>query len=186
MELNALETTRLAARRPTEVDLCTFRRIHTDKGTMKTLSVDGSNLSEHQSREVLDRHLKHWASNGFGIWLFSAKADGASVGYCGLRRYELQGRPEIELFYGVHSRYFRRGFGFEMANAVVCQGFEELRLPSIIAFTLKENVASRGLMVKLGMHYEGLIDHVGLLHVLYRLMNHGSEEQPFQDAPETD
>ena len=173
MELDVFETKRLAARRPTEADFPTFRQIHTDKGTMKSLSVDGSILTERQSREVLDRHLTQWESKAFGIWLFSAKSDGASIGYCGLRSYELQGSPEIELFYGVHSRHFRRGFGFEMAQAVVCQGFEVLGLPSLIAFTLEENVASRGLMVKLGMRYEGLIEHVGLPHVLYRLMNRG-------------
>ena len=138
---------------------------------MRTLSVDGSIPSEQQSQEILDRHLKHWASNGFGIWLFSAKADGANIGYCGLREYELQGREETELFYGVRSKNFRRGFGFEMASAVVGQGFRELGLPSIIAFTLDDNAASRGLMVKLGMQYEGVIEHVGLPHVLYRLMN---------------
>lgn len=141
---------------------------------MKSLSADGSTLTERLSREVLDRHLKHWESHGFGIWLFSAKIDGANIGYCGLRRYELQDCDETELFYGIRSRYFRRGYGFEMANAAVGQGFTELGLPSVIAFTLEENVASRGLMVKLGMQYEGVIEHVGLPHVLYRLMNRGS------------
>jgi len=174
MAIDSFESARLTARRPSEGDFSTFRRIHTDKGTMKALSVDGSILTERQSREVLDRHLKHWESSGFGIWLFSTKSNGASIGYCGLRRYELHGREEIELFYGVRSRHFRRGFGFEMASTVVGQGFKELGLPSIIAFTLEENAASRGLMVKLGMKYEGVIEHAGLPHVLYRLTNpHG-------------
>lgn len=172
MSLNSFETERLLAHRPSEGDFSIIRRIHIDKGTMKTLSVDGSILTKQQSREVLDRHLKHWDTHEFGIWLFSTKSDGASIGYCGLRKYELQGCEEVELFYGVRSRHCRRGFGFEMANAVVGQGFVQLGLPSVIAFTFEDNAASRGLMVKLGMHYEGVIEHAGMPHVLYRLMNH--------------
>ena len=174
MSLDSFETERLLAHRPTEDDFSFFRRIHTDKGTMKMLSDHGSTLSEQQSREVLQRHLTHWEAHGFGIWLFSAKSDGACIGYCGLRKYELQGCEELELFYGVRSSYFRQGFGFEMGNAVVDQGFKALGLPSVIAFTLEDNAASRRLMVKLGMKYEGVIEHANMPHVLYRLVNQGS------------
>jgi RimJ/RimL family protein N-acetyltransferase len=40
--------------------------------------------------------------------------------------------------------------------------------PSVIGFTLEDNVASRTLMMNLGMKYEGLIEHAGLPHVTHR------------------
>lgn len=89
MSLDTFETERLVARRPRVSDFSTFRGIHTDAGTMKTLSADGSLLTEEQSQAVVDRHLKHWDARGFGIWLFSTKSDSNSVGYCGLRNYVL-------------------------------------------------------------------------------------------------
>ena len=169
MDLNSFDTARLTARRPSDADFVVFRRIHTDTGTMKTLSVDGSVLTEKESREVLDRHLRHWDRNEFGIWLFSNLSNGKSIGYCGLRKYELGGEPETELFYGVRSKFFRMGYGFEMASAVVDAGFKDLDLRSVIAFTLADNSASRALMMKLGMQYEGVIEHACMPHVLYRL-----------------
>ncbi len=169
MVLNSFETARMSARRPSELDFAVLRDIHTDAETMKTLSVNGSILTEKESRGVLDRHLRHWDANEFGIWLFSNSSSGESIGYCGLRNYELNGRPETELFYGVRSRYFRMGYGIEMARAVVDAGFRNLDIPNIIAFTLADNTASLALMMKLGMRYEGVIEHAGMPHDLYRL-----------------
>jgi ribosomal-protein-alanine N-acetyltransferase len=174
MALNSFETTRMIASRPHEDDFSELRRIHTDAETMMTLSVNGSILTEKESRGIFDRHLRHWDAHQFGIWMFSTKSNHESIGYCGLRTYELDDRPEIELFFGVRSCYFRMGYGFEMASAVVAAGFKKLSLPSVIAFTLVENSASRALMTKLGMRYEGIVEHAGIRHVLYRLTG-GSE-----------
>jgi len=169
MALDSFETTRMIASRPHEDDFSVVRRSHNNAETMMTLSVNGSTLTEKESRAVFDRHLRHWDAHQFGIWMFSAASNHESIGYCGLRKYELEDRSETELFYGVHSRYFRMGYGFEMASTVVAAGFKELNLPSVIAFTLAENSASRALMMKLGMRYEGIIEHAGMPHVLYRL-----------------
>ncbi len=169
MSLNSFDTARMIARRPSEADFPLFRAIHTDAETMKMLSEDGSVLTKKQSREVLNRHLVHWDANEFGIWLFSELSNGENIGYCGLRNYKLGSRPETELFYGLRSKFFRMGYGIEMARAVVDAGFRNLDLPSVIAFTLADNAASRALMIKLGMQYEGAIEHAGMPHVLYRL-----------------
>lgn len=169
MSPDSFATARMLAQRPSGDDYAVFRRIHTDTETMKTLSRDGSLLTEKQSREVLERHLKHWGANKFGIWLFSDLVNGENIGYCGLRNYSLGGRPETELFYGVRSKFFRMGYGIEMARAVVDTGFRKLGLHSVIAFTLADNTASRALMSKLSMQHEGVIEHAGMPHVLYRL-----------------
>jgi RimJ/RimL family protein N-acetyltransferase len=81
----------------------------------------------------------------------------------------LRGEPEIELFYALRPAYFQRGLGTEMARAVVGIGLRDLRLASVVAFTLPDNVASRRVMEKVGMQYQGVIEHAGLPHVLYRI-----------------
>ena len=162
-------TPRLAAHRLSAGDFATFRAIHTDVLTMQTLSADGSIPSEEMSRAIFDRHLKHWDEHDYGLWLLSLTASGESVGYCGLRRMTLRGVAEVELFFGLHSRFFRQGLGTEIAHAVLEMGFREIRTASVIGFTLSTNRASRALMTKLGMTYEGPMEHAGLPHQLYRL-----------------
>jgi ribosomal-protein-alanine N-acetyltransferase len=163
------EASRMIAYRPTHADFATLRKIHTDPATMKTLSEDGSILTEETSRAIFERHMLHWEKNYFGMWLFSLTRSGEAIGYCGLRNYTLQGTEEMELFFGVHSRFFRLAFGTEMARAVVDIGFRVLNLTSVIGFTLADNVGSTALMVGLGMKYDGLVEHAGLPRLLYRL-----------------
>jgi RimJ/RimL family protein N-acetyltransferase len=45
---------------------------------------------------------------------------------------------------------------------------KSLGLRSIVAYTREDNVASRGVMTKLGMSYEKSFDFAGESHLLYR------------------
>jgi ribosomal-protein-alanine N-acetyltransferase len=167
------QTLRLTGRRLTPDSAALEWQLFTDTGTMRTLSVDGAAASDDQIREICTRHLQHWAEHHFGMWQIFEAATQDFVGNCGLRYYPLRGTEEIELFFALRSAYFRRGYATEMAAAVVDMGFEQIGAESIISFTMPQNVASRGVMVKLGMQYEGVIEHAGHAHVLYRLRRSG-------------
>ena len=90
------------------------------------------------------------------------------VGYCGLRHYLVHGEPENELLYGLLPDYWGRGYASEMAAAALEVAFNDLAMPSVVAFTLHDNIGSRRVMEKNGMIYEKDIFHAGLPHVLYR------------------
>lgn len=166
-------TSRLAAHPIGPTDFAVWRAFLTDPGTIKTLSADGFIPSEEMSREIFHRHLRHWEEHQFGVWLFSTPPADNVVGYCGLRRQTSLAPDEIELLYGLRSPFFRLGFWMEMARAVVALGFREIRPRSIVGFTSDDNVASRALMTKLGMEYEGVVEHAGLPHLRYRLRSSG-------------
>ena len=71
-----------------------------------------------------------------------------------------------------------RGYAAEAARAALRVGFEQLRAPEIVAFTVVENRRSRAVMAKLGMREDPVPfrhpalaeDHPLSLHVLYRLL----------------
>lgn len=48
-------------------------------------------------------------------------------------------------------------------------GLGELRLPSVVGFTLVDNAGSRRVLEKSGLVYERAFEHAGLPHVLYRI-----------------
>jgi RimJ/RimL family protein N-acetyltransferase len=108
------------------------------------------------------------------VWQIFETASGAYIGQCGIRNYLLQAESAIELFFALRSPYFRRGFGTEMARAVIQIGFRDVGAESLVGFTLPDNVGSRRLMEKLGMHYERMVEHAGLPHVLYRIARHSA------------
>lgn len=72
---------------------------------------------------------------------------------------ELRDRPspaayyttEFGLFWVIDPRCQRRGYATEAARAMIDYAFNELRLHRIIATTEYENVASQGVMQKVGM-----------------------------------
>jgi RimJ/RimL family protein N-acetyltransferase len=58
---------------------------------------------------------------------------------------------EVGLFYAVSPAYRRQGYAAEAARALVDYGFEKMQLRRIVATTDYDNIASMGVMRKLGM-----------------------------------
>jgi ribosomal-protein-alanine N-acetyltransferase len=62
--------------------------------------------------------------------------------------------PEVGLFWAVSPSAQRQGYATEAARALITFAFDELRLARIVATTERENVASIGVMNRLGMRVE--------------------------------
>jgi RimJ/RimL family protein N-acetyltransferase len=62
--------------------------------------------------------------------------------------------PELGLYWAIASRHQGRGYASEAAQALVDFAFQHLRLRRILATTDSENLASQGVMRKLGMRVE--------------------------------
>jgi RimJ/RimL family protein N-acetyltransferase len=62
-----------------------------------------------------------------------------------------------ELGYWIGVPYWGNGYASEAAEAVVRFGFEELRLHRMVASVFAGNEASKRILLKLGMRYEGCL-----------------------------
>jgi len=63
-------------------------------------------------------------------------------------------RPEVGLYWAVAPSHRRRGVASEAAAALIDHAFAELHLARVVATTERENVASIGVMRRLGMRVE--------------------------------
>ena len=144
-------------------ELCGF---YADERVMATL---GGVRSPDATRMYLQAVIQHWEDHGFGFWIFHDAATGELVGRGGLRRLEIEGTREVEVAYAVVADRWGQGFATEMAEAAVGAAFRNLKLASVVAFTLLANKASRGVMEKVGFSYEREIVYADQPHVLYRL-----------------
>ena len=125
-------------------------------------------MTAAETREWLDRRLAQWRDQGFGVWVFR-DAEGKLVGRCGIHRWQLDGKPEVEIGYVVRSELWSHGYATEMGRAVVDHAFGALGLETLVAFTRPRNVASRRVMAKLGFVFERAFAVDGKGSVLYRL-----------------
>jgi RimJ/RimL family protein N-acetyltransferase len=96
-------------------------------------------------------------------------SDRRFVGRGGLRRVVIDGKEEVEVGYGLVPEFWGRGLATELAVASVRAGFDVLKLPDIVSFTLPTNNKSRRVMEKVGFQYEKDVVWADLPHVLYRL-----------------
>ena len=151
-------------------DFAELSRLHHDSTVMATL---GGIRSDVQTQIFLAEKLDHWAAHGFGMWMFRDRTSGEFVGRGGLQHIEVGGSREVEVGYTVDAAFQGRGYATEMASAMVGIGFGVLDFPSLVSFTLPDNLASRRVMEKCGFAFERAIVHAGADQVLYRLHRPG-------------
>ncbi|WP_052124032.1 GNAT family N-acetyltransferase [Ureibacillus manganicus] len=87
------------------------------------------------------------------------KEDNRIIVYCGLGPDDLN-MGEIEIYYGISSKYRKQGLALEAAKATMKYGFEVIGLKKIMAFADYRNLSSLKLLENLGMNYHFRISHL--------------------------
>lgn len=119
-----------------------------------------------ESDAFVDRVQAHQAEHGFGFWVVERQADARVVGMTGLWWVppEMAMPNAVEIGWRFHPEAWGQGYATEAAKAALAYGFETLRLPEIIAFTARTNLASQSVMRRIGMSHDPArdFDHPGV------------------------
>jgi len=150
-----LRTPRLRLRPAERADLGSLHALWTTPAVRRYL-LDGEVVSRRWSAATLDACRAGFVARGAGMWVVERHSDPGVIGFCALRPEPPC--PDIALMYGLASGLWGRGLTFEAAVAVLRYGFVELRLPRIAGGVDAVNVASVGLLEKLGMRFTGATD----------------------------
>lgn len=97
---------------------------------------------------------------GHTFWAVERKADGAVLGFCGLKRANQPGGPQgdFEVGWRLREEDWGKGYAKEAAIASLNHAFTALDSPHVIALTVIGNSASWGLMERLGMQRRADLD----------------------------
>ena len=100
-----------------------------------------------------DRLLGYQRDHGHTFWVLERKADGAILGFCGLKRCNQAGGPlgMMEVGWRLREDAWGQGYAREAATASLDLAFERYGADEVVALTVARNIASWGLMVRLGM-----------------------------------
>ncbi len=159
-------TARLRLRPFRDDDLAALHALWGDPDVARWVGKDPGD--ERQSATWLRQHLAHQQRHGFSTWAAEARETGDLVGEVGLQLFEHRG-PEVEIGWVVAAGARRTGIAFEASSRWLRAGFEELGLERIVAVVRPDNVVSRRLAERLGMHEEGTRHAYGHEHVLYAI-----------------
>lgn len=155
----AIETARLRLRGWHEEDAESFVRTTNTPAVMRWL---GGVKPESEIREVLARLARWDAERGFTFWALERKADGALLGFCGLKIADTEGSPIeglVEIGWRLREDAWGQGFAREAASACLDFAFARLEAPVVVAITFGGNRASWGLMERLGMKRRSELDY---------------------------
>ena len=161
-----INTDRLTLRPLSLDDLEWFAAMRGDKDVMRFIGRVGA-VPRDIAEARLHRHLECWAERGLGMFGVRERGQEIAVGWAGLQ--PMDGTDEIEVGYAFGKDAWGRGYATEVARALVRWGFETLELERIVAVAYAENAASRRVMDKLGMRFEGVRYIYGTDSVYYSL-----------------
>ena len=151
-----IQTKRLILRPWHESDLEPFAIMNADPEVMKYFP---SLLSKQESDNLALRIQEKIAKNKYGFWAVSAPGLCDFIGILGLNHLEKSTfpapfTPAVEIGWRLGSPYWNQGFATEGALACLRYDFTKLSLPEIVSFTATQNIKSRSVMEKIGMHYD--------------------------------
>jgi RimJ/RimL family protein N-acetyltransferase len=150
-------------------DLAEFTRLLTDPVVTRHIVVSTPFSSEDMA-ELSARTLEQWERNGFGPWAAIEKATGRWVGRIGLDELaNWPGPHKIEVGWELHREFWGRGLATEGGRAGVRYGFEAVGLERIISVTMGTNAASRRVMEKCGLRFQGELPMAGTTVAWYAI-----------------
>lgn len=149
MPIPERETARLLLRGFAPADLDDLAAILHKPEVMKFLGA-GQAVERAEAEEALHSMNRHWERHGFGRWAVVHKAERKLIGFAGLRSFH--GTPE--LMYLLDRAYWGLGLATEVAEFCLHFGFREQGFDRITAFVRAGNVASRRVIMKVGMRFE--------------------------------
>ena len=155
-----IETERLRLRNWREGDAESFH-IHCNRpSVMRWL---GGVQSRARMNEVVERLVRLQEERGHTFWVVERKADGAFLGFCGLKI--ANGRDskvlgEVEIGWRLREDAWGQGYAKEAATASLDFAFDRLGVERVVALTVDGNASSWGLMKRLGMRRREDLDYI--------------------------
>lgn len=151
-----LETERLILKKTEQSDFDNLVALRSDPDVMRYAGRGVQTKDEVQ--KFLDTVISYQKKHGFGFCSVFEKETGEFIGQAGLFHvgfYDEQ--PEIEIAYRLHKKYWGKGYGTELTEALIRWGFKNLPLSKLVAFVHPDNLASHRILQKCGMRRLGIV-----------------------------
>lgn len=146
-----LETERLFLREMTIDDFDSLYAVLADPEIMQHYPYS---FDEERVRSWIERNMKRYTDDGFGLWAVCLKDTGEMIGDCGLTLQNIDGQMLPEIGYHIRKDQQRKGYAKEAAMAVRDWAFGNTEYPALYSYCKYTNVGSFKTAESIGMHFE--------------------------------
>jgi len=155
------ETARLRLREWDDEDEIRFYEVMNRADVMQHL---GGVQTPEQWRAAYRRIRGYQQEFGHTLWIIEDRATGEILGFCGIKRVNSPGAGDLtgqfEIGWRLREEAWGKGIAKEAAIASLDLAFGRFGAPHVIALTVADNLASQGLMWRLGMSRREDLDFV--------------------------
>jgi len=153
--LKVLETDRLILRWVSLEDAEFILGLLNEPSWLQFIGDKGVRTVEDARAYVLKGPVDMYSRLGFGLYLVELKESVLPIGMCGLiKRDTLE---DVDIGFAFLPAYWRKGYAYEAAAAVMAYGEKVLGLNRIVAITSLDNDRSAKLLEKLGLQFEKML-----------------------------
>ena len=150
--MTVLETERLSLRKLTIEDAQFILTLLNEPSFIRYIGDKQVRNVEDAEAYILNGPVASYERNGFGLYLVQLRESYTPVGMCGLlKREEL---PDPDIGFAFLPEFWRKGFAFETAAALLQDARARLKLQRILAITSLDNEASIKLLERIGFRFE--------------------------------
>ena len=153
--MNVAETERLRVRWLTTGDSAFILELVNEPSWIQYIGEKNVKTLQDALRYIENGPVAMYKRAGFGLYMVELKENSAPIGICGLIKRETL--KEVDLGFAFLPRFWRKGYAFESAAAVMSYGKTVLGLRRIVAILSRDNHRSSKLLEKLGFCFEGTV-----------------------------
>jgi RimJ/RimL family protein N-acetyltransferase len=146
-----IETQRLSLRRLAFDDADFILELLNDPAFLQYIGDKGVRTADQARGYIQNGPMASYDRFGFGLYRVALK-DGGPIGMCGLLKRDTL--DDVDLGFAFLPGFRAQGYAFESAQAVLAHEQAASGLTRVLAITSPDNVASIGLLEKLGFCFE--------------------------------
>lgn len=148
-----LETARLLLREMTEADAEHLLALGRNPNVMRYIPGEPPVTTLDDALTALRERVFPQYARGLGRWACIEKTSGAFIGWCGIKH--MADDDEYDIGYRFFEEHWQKGYATESARAVCDFARRRLAGRRVLGKAVRDNVASRHVLEKIGLVYEG-------------------------------
>lgn len=156
------ETERLQFRKLTKADIPAWTAFFVDNDLLKYVGIDMTKSAETNARKWIEKQFERYETQGLGHLAVEIKATKTFIGVGGILPRALENGTEYEIAYSLIPKFWKNGYGTEIAQQMKAYGFEHLTANRFVSIIAKNNTASINVAQKNGMKILWEMQYLGL------------------------
>jgi RimJ/RimL family protein N-acetyltransferase len=153
--MTIIETDRLILRELTVEDAPFLLDLLNQPSFIQFIGDRGVRTLDDARQNIETRYMTNYRRQGFGVYLTALKENQTPVGICGLIKRD--GLDDIDIGFAFLPQYWKKGYAFEAASAVLAYGKNKLGIQHIVGITIPDNHGSMRILEKLGLKFEKMV-----------------------------